>query len=110
MFSKYLGNVSFSNSWLCRDIYKDRLCASKYKYAAKCCFCIKEFSISSLGESALKSHMNNVTKLQKLPSVTSVLLSSDTNQNNSNTQIFPENLTLFPSTGDNLHQAWPLTF
>ncbi|KAJ8891968.1 hypothetical protein PR048_004533 [Dryococelus australis] len=84
------GKFVFSNAWLCRDVYRDWLRALKDKYAAKCCFCSKEFSVSSMGESAFKSHMKS-KKHQDLKKAARITLG---------------NLTLFPSSsGDKLHQA-----
>jgi len=54
------GDCSFNLAWLRNDSYKEWLVQDKLLpgSGARCKVCLKSFDIRSMGESALKSHMN----------------------------------------------------
>jgi len=54
------GDCSFNTVWLRNDIYRNWLVQDKLLPSsnARCKICLKSFDIRSMGEAALKSHMN----------------------------------------------------
>ena len=53
-----MGKCVFSNLWLQKSLYKDWLREVKGdKHKARCIVCMKDVDISSMGESALTSHL-----------------------------------------------------
>ena len=58
MLLKTLDKCVFSRSWLLNPLYKKWLGeVSGAKHKARCILCMKDVDISSVGESALTSHM-----------------------------------------------------
>jgi len=53
------GKCIFNDIWLKNPDYHDWLLSDKDRYRAKCRLCSKTFSVASMGESALKSHLKS---------------------------------------------------
>lgn len=68
------GKCIFNDLWLKNPDYHDWLQTDKDRYRAKCKLCFKSFSVSSMGESALKSHL----KSKKHQSIEQIRSSSGT--------------------------------
>lgn len=50
------GKCLFSDRWLQFSHYKDWLSRGRDKYSARCTVCMREFDVSNMGETALRSH------------------------------------------------------